>query len=254
MIRNLARRSDRPAPGLRKKALALIVLVAGALVPALVVQAQAHALSVFCVAPGWSDGNGGTMGGSHYPSPVSTKMRDDVWHTGTDGETRAVKDGLAAKTHRIYYPQYEKKRECPPDAAAPCVVTDTVTITAETWKVQNWNVGGNAGGAVFGIGLGVSGGYGEESGKKDSQAYTLANLVPYGIGKTVVPSSFIDWKTRSGTIRGGYFKTGAVCRSGGEMGQQYEYRDDTWANWTAEENIGSGGTWVFDGDVLDKWI
>ncbi|HEY6798207.1 MAG TPA: hypothetical protein VI248_26305, partial [Kineosporiaceae bacterium] len=91
MIMNPARRPGGQAPGIRKKALALIVLVAGALVPALVAQAQANALSVFCVGPDWSDGSGGTMAGSQYPSPISTKIRDDVWHTGSEGETRLVK-------------------------------------------------------------------------------------------------------------------------------------------------------------------
>ncbi|HEY6797322.1 MAG TPA: hypothetical protein VI248_21820, partial [Kineosporiaceae bacterium] len=209
---------------------------------------------VFCVGPDWSDGSGGTMAGSQYPSPISTKIRDDVWHTGSEGETRLVKAGLADKMHRIYYPQDEKKRECPKDAAAPCVVTDVVTIAAETWKVQSWNVGGTGGGSIFGLNLGISGGYGQESGQKERQEFTLSNMVPYGIGKTVTPSSFQDWKTRSGTVRGGYFRTGTMCRSGGNFGQQYEYRDEDWATWTAEENVGGGGTWIFDGDKLEKWM
>lgn len=254
MMKNLVRRSARRLSGTRRKVLVLGALMAGVLVPTLVVQTQAHALSVFCVAPGWGNGEGGTMGGSNFPSPVSTKMRDDVWHSGSPGETTLVKGALASKIHRVYSPQYEKKRECPKDAAAPCVVTDVVTITAETWKVQKWDVHGSGGGSLFGINLGVSGGYGEESGKRDSQAYTLSNMVPYGIGKTVIPGSFIDWKTRSGTVRGGYFRTGAACRIDGAFGQQYEYRDEEWASWTAEENTGSGGTWVFDGDVLEKWM
>lgn len=253
MTSQLARSSGRQRSGMRRRLLMLGTLMAAILVPGLVIQAQANAAAVFCVGPSWSDGNGGTMAGSNYPSPVSTKFRDDLWHAGPDGETKLVQGNLDNKIHRIYYPQYEKKRECPADAAAPCVVTDLVTIQAETWKVQKWNVSATASGSLFGIGAGISGGYGEDYGKRDTQAYALSNLVPYGIGTTVMPSNFIDWKVRSGTTRGGYFKTGATCRADKEFGQQYEYRDVEWANWTAEENIGSGGTWVFDGDPLDVW-
>ena len=250
----LIQRSVRRLRGSGRIALVLSAVLVGALVTTVFVQTQASALSVFCVGADWSDGDGGTMADSGYPSPVPTTMRDDLWKAGSDGESRAVMGDLDSATHRIYSPQTDKKRECPADAAAPCVVTDVVTITAETWKVQEWEVRANPGGSIFGINVGISGGYGEEYGERHSETYTLSNMVPYGIGKTVMPSSFIDWKTRPGAIKGGYFKTGAVCRADGGSGQQYEFRDENIATFTAEENVGSGGTWIFEGSPLDEWL
>jgi hypothetical protein len=247
LMMNLAQGSARRPRGSHRKVMVFSAAIIGALVLTLLIRPHAHALSVFCVGAKWGDGNGGTMAGSGYPSPVSSKLRDDVWRRGASGETIAVKGDLESRRNRVFYPQIHGQRMCPVDAAAPCVITDTVTITSSTWKVQKWNVEGRAGGTLFGITVGVSGGYGEEYGKSEAESYTLSNMVPYGIGATATPASFIDWKTRSGVIRGGYFKTGAACRVDGASGMQYEFRDEELGSWTAEENHGSGGTWLIEG-------
>jgi hypothetical protein len=214
------------------------------------VQVQANALSVFCVGSKWfgdldkATGRERTMAEAGWPKVLTTETRSK-WPDGDypAGESVILPGKGAAMKTRRYSPQWNKMRECTKNAAAPCVVQDVVVVKHEKWKMRNWNVSGGGGGSLLGVSLKAEAGYGGEEGTRETEEFTLSNMVSYQAGKSIVPATFIDERYFTGSVRGGYFRTGAKCFIDGAFGKQYEYRDVEWKGWEGTEAVGSGGTW-----------
>jgi hypothetical protein len=233
-------------PRRRRLAWGFAVLMAGALVPLVVVQSQASAYTVFCVGASWKAPQGGTMEEAGFPSVVLSGARD-AWEgsiPSSDKNSTATKVDSDTVTYRLY-PDTKQKFLCAGTSAAPCVVQSTVTITYETWESQNWSVSIEGSGSYMWASVKTSASYGREYGQRTSKQTAVTNMVPYKLRDVVQPAYFIEWRERSGQAVGGYFNTGATCRTAGEYGEQYEWREDpTGITFKFERNIGEGNMWM----------
>ena len=264
-IKPLFRPGRRLSPGVRRKAWVFAGLMAGALVPLVVVQSQAAAYNVFCVGSSWaSPEDGKTMEAVNFPSVVLSGIRSS-WPGGLPGSDKESYAGNLTDGDKVVYryqPDKTKKFTCAGSSAAPCVIQDALTITYESWKSENWHVsttitnGYSAGGAGGYTGsVAVTAGYGQEWGHRDTKSTTVTNMVPYKLGDTIEPAAFIEWRVRTGEAVGGYFNTGATCRTDGEYGEQYEWRDQpTGVTFSFENNIGEGTEWLLETAPLERTV
>jgi hypothetical protein len=245
-MKPLWRSGRQRQPRRRRLAWAFAVLMAGALVPLVVVQSQASAYTVFCVGASWKAPNGGTMEEANFPNVVLSGARDS-WPGGlpsSDKNSTATTTDSDKVIYRLY-PDTKQKFLCAGTSAAPCVVQSTVTIAYETWESQNWRVSTEVGGSYMWASVKVSAQYGREYGQRTTKTTSVTNMVPYKLGDVVQPAYFIEWRERSGQATGGYYNTGAVCRTDGEYGEQYEWRDKpTGITFKFERNIGEGNMWM----------
>jgi hypothetical protein len=238
------------APNKRRTTLLLTGLMAGGLVPMLVVQSSAHGNDVFCVGDSWPVGDGRTMEQANFPQVLPSDVRSS-WPGGIPGGESVATD--IVDSNKVVYEEFPDPRQkymCAGTSAAPCVISSTVSLTYETWKSAHWKVGGEAGGAYSFFSVKASGEYGKEWGERESRTETVSNMAPYKLGDIIQPAHFMEWRNRTGQVKGGYFNTGAVCRTGeGEFGEQYEWRDEpTGITFSFDRNIGEGNVWMKEGD------
>lgn len=250
-IKPLLRRVRQRTPGRRRKVWVFAGLMAGALVPLLVVQSQASAYDVFCVGASWKAPGGKTMEEAGFPEALPSDIRD-LWGKVPGGDSTAMSLKDSDKVVYQFYPDLKQKYLCAETSAAPCVISETVTLTYETWQSENWKVEAEVGGSVFGwFTVKASGGYGREWGSRESKSTAISNMAPYKLGDIIQPAHFIEWRERTGTVKGGYINTGAICRTDGEQGEQYEWRGEaTDITFTFRNNIGEGSVWMKEGEPL----
>jgi hypothetical protein len=237
--------------------------MAGALIPLLVVESQAQAYDVFCVGASWtSPVDGQTMEAANFPGVVLSDIRR-VWPGGLPGSDKESGAGAILDSDKVVYrlqPDVSKKFRCAGTSAAPCVIQDAMTITYETWQSQNWKIESTVTGnylplptSGYAASVSVTAGYGKEWGSRESKSTTVTNMVPYKLGDTIEPAAFIEWRVRRGEAHGGYFNTGATCRTDSEFGEQYEWRDDpTGIKFSFERNIGEGTEWILENAPLER--
>jgi hypothetical protein len=248
-VKPLLRLTRQRMSSRRRKVWVFAGLMAGALVPMLVVQSQASAYDAFCVGASWRAPSDKTMEEAGFPTALPSEIRN-LWGDRPGGESTAADIADADKVMYQFYPDTNQKFLCAETSAAPCVISATVTLTYETWKSENWHIESEASGSLFNwVNLKVSGGYGQEWGNRESKSTTISNMAPYKLGDIIQPAHFIEWRERKGKVKGAYFNTGAICRTDGEQGEQYEWRDDTTdISFTFRNNIGEGNVWMKEGE------
>jgi hypothetical protein len=235
----------------RRSAVWSIGGILGATVVALVLtDTPAYAYNVFCAGDSWPTGTGSTMEQADFPSVLPSDVRAS-WPEGLPGGD-SVAMNVVDSNSVVYqeYPDLTQKFLCAGTSAAPCVISSTVTHTFETWQAQHWKVGAEIDGGYMYAKVKVSAEYGREWGSRDSKTVSVTNMAPYKLGDTIQPAHFIEWRNRAGQVKGGYFNTGAVCRTrDGESGEQYEWRDDpTGITFDFDRNIGEGEVWMKEGE------
>jgi hypothetical protein len=250
---------QRPTPQhmpVRRKAWVFAGLMAGALIPLLVVQSQASAYDVFCVGGSWKSPSGNeTMEEVEYPSPLPSDIRS-LWPKGLPGgDSVAMNVVDSPDVTYVFYPDYAQKYMCAETSAAPCVISETVSLTYETWQSQHWSAGTDSGATFPYLTVKASFEYGMEWGSRQSKTTSISNMAPYKLGDIIQPAHFIEWRGRSAEVRGGYFNTNATCRtSDGEFGEQYRWKDDaTGIPVSFERNIGEGSVWLKEGEPTN-WV
>lgn len=249
-IKPLLRRARQRTPGRRRKVWVFAGLMAGALVPLLVVQTQASAYNVFCVGASWKAPDGKTMEEAGFPEALPSDIRE-LWGKVPGGDSTAMSLKDSDKVVYQFYPDLTQKYLCAETSAAPCVISETITLTYETWQSENWHVESEISGGFKFVTVKASGGYGREWGNRQTKSTAISNMAPYKLGDIIQPAHFIEWRERKGTVKGGYINTGAICRTDGEQGEQYEWRDDaTDIPFTFRNNIGEGSVWMKEGEPL----